>query len=124
MANNRNGAKKRATPPGRPQRAADLVTQNQLPRPPAYDVPFSFDQAADVSGIAIHGGEEALDGIWLNLTVRFATHPASEGTRWEIWPHEAQVKLLKGADGSRQVPLGTFRAPLGHSDLPGDLRTH
>lgn len=84
----------------------------------AHEPSFLFEQAADITGVAFLGGEDALDGVWLNLTVRFATHIAPEGKRWEIWPQEAQVRLMKGADGSRQVALGAFRAPLGHSIRP------
>lgn len=84
----------------------------------AYEAPFQFDQAADISNARFVGGEAALDGCWLDLLVTFATHFADTNKKWEIWTQEAQVRLVRGGDQSRQLPLGAFRAALSHSIRP------
>lgn len=84
----------------------------------AYEEPLVFEQAADITGIEFHAGETALEGYWLNLNVHFATHGAPEGKKWEIWPQEANVRIVSNTGGSPQVNLGAFRAPLTHSIRP------
>jgi hypothetical protein len=77
---------------------------------------FYFKDAADIVAVDFHQGEAGLEGRWLNLFVNFATHGSPDGTDWQIWPHEATVRLSKA--GRPEVPLGTFKTYLSESMRP------
>jgi hypothetical protein len=82
------------------------------------DQPFQFRESAEVTSVSFHAGEPALaGGIWLYLNVKFSTHGVPAGPKWEIWPHEAQVRLSRDTHGS-SILLGAFRAPLSQSIRP------
>jgi hypothetical protein len=88
------------------------------PQEGALDQPFHFRDSAEITNVSFHPGEAALaGGIWLSLNVKFATHGVPEGPKWEIWPHEARVRLSRDSGGA-SILLGDFRAPLCHSIRP------
>ncbi len=82
----------------------------------AYVQPFTFENAADVTGIAFHvDGEPVPDGVPLLLTVQFSVHQLPDGRAWRIWGHEASVRLIRG---NQRLHLGDFRGHLAQSLTP------
>src|SRR5437867_2598539 len=71
------------------------------------EVSFQFEEAADIAGVDFQAGEPALDGSWLALAVNFARHGAIEGKKWQIWPREAYVRIIRATNNP--VYVGTFR---------------
>lgn len=127
MASLKKNGRKKNPPPSKSRagarvvgaRAPVQVGASYLAAPQGtYVQPFQFEQAADIMGAVFSGGEPALDGCWLNLAVTFARHGAPKDAEWEIWPQEAQVRLVRGSDNGRQVALGAFRAPPTHRIRP------
>jgi hypothetical protein len=101
------------------------TTAPAIPVPPplyppvfaGYEEPIQFEKAGEIVGIDFNPGESALEGCWLNMNVKFATHVAPEDQKWEIWPQEAIVRLQFSRDGQATF-LGAFRAFQGTAIRP------
>lgn len=104
----------------RPQSRRSLTAGSQAAvstAGPGYpDEHFSFDEAAEVTGVKFHHGGPALHGIYLSLNVKFSTHGAPDGKKWEIWPHEASVRLGRSTDRA-SLYLGAFRPALSYHQI-------
>jgi hypothetical protein len=110
---------KRATT--QPHSRRSSIAGNQAPVSAAglghSDENFGFNEAAEVTGVKFHHGGPALHGLYLALEVKFSTNGAPEGRKWEIWPHEAIVRLGRIKDG-QWIHLGAFRPPLSYQIRP------